>query len=122
MRVVIMLLAFVLFAPALALADGVIAINDEEGVSASKVGYGIGHGATDKLASTAALEACTKNNPDGGCEVKIHYARNKCGAYATSSKIQGTGTGTTREDAITAALGQCGTNCQLVVADCDPGQ
>lgn len=103
-----------------ALAAGVIAVNDEEGVEAGSVGYGIGHGKTTESAGSNALSACTRNNPDGGCEIRVRYGDNQCGAYATGRFHHGAGTGPTRQAAAANALDRCGAGCKVVVQDCAP--
>lgn len=99
-----------------ALAAGAIAVDDEEGLKASAVGYGVGAGNTREEAAQAAMAQCKKAGNDG-CKVVVRY--DKCGAYAASKSHSGIGWGTSEDAAKTKALDDCGDKCKIVVSDCD---
>ncbi|CAA6606379.1 conserved exported hypothetical protein [Rhodospirillaceae bacterium LM-1] len=100
----------------MALAAGAIAVDDEEGVSASEVGYGVGTGSTRDEAGADAMRECKKAG-NKGCKVAVRY--DTCGAYAGSRSSYAIGYGKTESAAKSMALDACGSGCKIVVADCD---
>lgn len=99
-----------------ALAAGAIAVDDEEGVKASEVGYGVGTGASRDDAAKAAMAQCVKAG-NANCQVVVRY--DTCGAYAGSSKHSGVGWGDSKAAAEKKALSECGEGCRIVVSACD---
>jgi hypothetical protein len=100
-----------------ACAVGAIAVVDEEGDSASEVGYYIVFNEdSESAAKKAALKDC---RADGNKNCKIGVWFTKCGAYATSETTYGYGTGKTKGAAQQNALDGCGSGCKVVVADCE---
>jgi hypothetical protein len=90
-----------------------IAVDDEPGLVAADIGYGIGEGDTAAEAKREALKQCKAK----GCEVVVTY--DKCGAYASSKQHSGTGTGATEAEAKHNALVDCGSDaCKVGVSDC----
>jgi Domain of unknown function (DUF4189) len=90
-----------------------IAVDDEPGLKAADIGYGIGEGDTPAEAKREAFKQCHAK----GCEIAVTYE--KCGAYASSRQHSGTGTGNTEEAAKRAALIDCGNDaCRVAVSDC----
>jgi hypothetical protein len=93
-----------------------IAVDDEPGLKAGDVGYGVGEGDDAGTAKKEALKQCKKSGNDK-CEVAVTYA--KCGAYAASKQHSGTGTADSEDAAKQAAVEDCGTDgCKVVVSDC----
>jgi hypothetical protein len=79
--------------------------------------WGTGRGATRRLAVADALARC-QGNGYGGCEIKITY-QGQCGAYASSKKHAGQGTGPSLSMASQAALDDCGKrSCRIAVTGC----
>ncbi|WP_249208786.1 DUF4189 domain-containing protein [Magnetospirillum sulfuroxidans] len=105
-----------LFNSAAVYAAGAIAVDDEEGTSASEVGYGIGQGATRDAAAADAVKQC-KSSGNSNCKVAVKY--DTCGAYAASKGYSGIGWGSSEAVAKKKALEECGSGCKIVVADCD---
>lgn len=110
-----LLLAIALVLPAMAMATGAIAVDDEEG---GEAGYGISSGQANKAAAQrVALSECKKVGNDN-CKVVVWYEG--CGAYAASSKYYGVGYGKTLSIAEKNALDECGkSSCEIKVSDCD---
>lgn len=102
--------------PALAMAVGAIAVNDEEGQD--EPGYALVTGYPDKAsASKAAKKECVSAGNDT-CEVAVWFET--CGAYAGSKKYYGTGWGSTLAKAESMALEKCGSKaCKVIVSDCE---
>lgn len=99
-----------------AMAAGAIAVDDEEGMKATEVGYGIGNGATREEAAAVAMRECKKAG-NSGCKVVVRY--DACGAYAASKNYSGAGWGATEGAAKAKALEECGnSSCKVVVSDC----
>lgn len=115
-KFILLALTAFLFNSAAAYAAGAIAVDDEEGISASEVGYGIGQGATREAAAADALAQC-KSSGNSSCKVAVKY--DTCGAYAASKGYSGIGWGKTEAIAKKAALEECGSGCKIVVSDCD---
>ena len=93
-----------------------IAVDDDENTRGGDAGWGTGEGDTDKEAQAMALKNCREHGSKG-CEVALTYKQ--CGAYASSRKHSGTGTGASESVAKKAALDECGNNsCKIVVSDC----
>lgn len=109
--------ASVIFVPAAVFAAGAIAIDDEEGQHHEDVGYGVATGAdTREEAAADALRRCrSEGNKD--CRVVVRF--DACGAYAVSDRHYGTGWGNTLRAAQNRALEQCGSNCRVVVSECE---
>lgn len=109
-------LALLLSAPAMAMAIGAIAVDDEEG--SDEPGYGFVSGYDSKEAARkAALGECKKAGNDD-CQVVLWFET--CGAYAASEKFYGTGWGATLAKAEGMALEKCGDkSCKVVVSDCE---
>jgi hypothetical protein len=97
-----------------AYAIGAIAVNDQQGVSASEAGYGVGWGSTKKEAQRNAVKTCTDAGNDT-CEVAVWFET--CGAYAGDRVNYGIGYGDTKREAEKMALKDCA-NCKLIVSDC----
>lgn len=98
-----------------ALAAGAIAVDDEEGVKAADVGYGIGTGDSREAAGKDAVKECRKAG-NSNCKVAVRY--DTCGAYAASKTETGVGWGDSETEAKTNAMEACGSGCKLVVSDC----
>jgi hypothetical protein len=110
-------LAAVLGGSGPALSAGAIAIDDEEGMKAADVGYGIGTGPSRDAAAVDAMRECRLAG-NTACKVVVRY--DLCGAYATSRSYAGIGWGESEEQAKRAALKDCGNaSCRIVVSDCD---
>ncbi len=102
--------------PALAGWDS-IAVDDDVNTSGGDAGYGVGDGATKAAAEAEALKNC-KSEGNSACKIEISY-QNTCGAYASSQKHSGHGTGANKAAASKAATSACGEgSCKVVVADC----
>ena len=99
-----------------AFAVGAIAVSNPGGLSASQIGYGVGHGDSREEAQRHALQRCTRvGNAD--CSVAVWY--NTCGAYAASRHHYGFGYGTSEDIARSEAIGHCASDhCEIVVSDC----
>lgn len=100
----------------MAMAAGAIAVDDEEGVKAGEVGFGVGSGSTREAAAADALKECKKAG-NSSCKVAVKY--DTCGAYAGSKSTFGIGWGSTESAAKKKALDECGSGCKIVVSDCD---
>lgn len=109
-------LAAVLGYSGMAVAAGAIAVDDEEGVKATEVGYGVGSGSTREEAAKVALAECKKAG-NKNCKVAVRY--DSCGAYASSRSSSGVGWGKTESIAKSKAMEECGSGCRIVVSDCD---
>ncbi len=93
-----------------------IAVDDDAATSGGQAGYGVGEGSSADEAKREAMKQC-RSSGNHSCEVAVTYQR--CGAYASSKKNSGTGTGETEKAASAAAMDNCGISaCRLVVADC----
>lgn len=102
--------------PALATWDS-IAVDDDTGTRAGGAGYGVGEGDSKAAAEGAAMKECKKTG-NSGCTIEVSY-KDMCGAYASSKKYSGHGTGHTKAQATKSAIETCGDGaCKLVVADC----
>lgn len=113
---ILLLLVSFAFAPSAALAGGAIAVDDEVGLSAKDVGYGIGRGDTKaQVEADAVREYLAHGNKR--CEVIV--TDNQCGAVVVSAKRIFGAFGPSEGEAVAAAMQQCGGKCELVVADCD---
>ena len=97
-------------------AAGAIAVDDEENVKPSEVGYGVGWGPTRETAAAEALAECAKAG-NAGCKVAVRF--DSCGAYAASREHYGVGWGNSKAAAEAKAKGECGGQCQIVVSDCE---
>lgn len=97
------------------LAFGAIAVDDQEGVSASEVGYGVGWGNSRREAERNALEEC-RDAGNRSCRVAVWFET--CGAYAGSRSHFQIGYGRTLRDAEEAALTDC-PKCRIVVSQCE---
>jgi hypothetical protein len=97
-----------------AYAIGAIAVNDEQGVSASEAGYGVGWGSTKNEAQRNAVKTC-KDAGNDSCEVAVWFET--CCAYAGDRVNYGIGYGDTKREAEKMALKDC-PNCKLIVSDC----
>jgi hypothetical protein len=79
--------------------------------------YGVGGGDSEKEARKHSLKYCNKAKGEN-CKVVVTY--NTCGAYAVTKKYSGVGTGSSKAEAETAALEQCGSpKCKIIVSDCN---
>ena len=106
-----------LVTPALAGWDA-IAVDDDTSTKGGDAGYGVGSGNTKAAAEADAMKNC-KSEGNTGCAVEVSY-KDMCGAYASSKKYSGHGTGMTKEAASKAALSSCGdAHCKIVATDCD---
>jgi hypothetical protein len=135
---IILLSIIALLMPSLACAFGAIAIDTvkpsevvkqivtEVGTKAavktievdkhSESGYQIVTGqGTDALAKTAAMAGC-KEAGHKNCKIVVLFT--ECGAYASSQTASGSGTGKTKQEAITNAKEGC-ENCEIVAAACE---
>ena len=93
-----------------------IAVDDDTSTSGGDAGWGTGEGDTEKEAKDMALKNCAKHG-NKGCEVVLTYKQ--CGAYASSRKKYGTGTGPSKDVARAKAMEDCGNDkCKVVVSDC----
>lgn len=102
--------------PALAAWDS-IAVDDDTSTRGGDAGYGVGTGDTKSDAESEALKQCKKEG-NKSCSIEISY-KDTCGAYASSKKYAGHGTGKSEAAAKKAALGSCGDDaCKIVVSDC----
>lgn len=97
-------------------AAGAIAVDDEDGVAAKDIGYGVGSGSTRDEAGKNALAEC-KSAGNGNCHIAVRY--DQCGAYAASSSNYGVGWGPTLKIAESKAKEACGAGCGIAVSDCD---
>lgn len=99
-------------------AVGAIAVDDEEGDSAKDVGYNVVGGfGSEGEAKAAALKECRASG-NKNCKIGVWYT--KCGAYASSKKYSGYGTGASKQIASSKALEDCGdSSCKIVIADCE---
>ncbi len=93
-------------------------MDDEAGLKAGEVGYGIATGySTREAAGEAALKNC-RDEGNTACQVVVRF--DTCGAYAGSADYFGIGWGKSQRAAESAALDQCGNNsCRIVVSDCE---
>lgn len=115
---VLLALAVVAAAPGAARAWGAIAVEDERGMAADDVGYGVSvdHDNEDAARAAAMRECRRSDNVD--CRVVLTFRA--CGAYASSRRHSGVGEGSTKERARRAAIDACGHDrCDIVVAECD---
>lgn len=102
--------------PALAAWDA-IAVDDDTKTAGGDAGYGVGTGDSKKEAESMAMSKC-KEEGNKGCAVEVSY-KDMCGAYASSKKYAGHGTGKTKAEAAKAAKDTCGdAACKVVVTDC----
>jgi hypothetical protein len=102
--------------PALAGWDS-IAVDDDTGTKGGDAGYGVGSGDSKAAAESEAMKTC-KGEGNSGCSVEVSY-KDMCGAYVSSKKYSGHGTGASKAAATKAAMSACGdAACKLVVADC----
>ncbi len=93
-----------------------IAVDDDTGTSGGQAGYGVGEGDSAEEAKHEAMKQC-RSSGNHSCEVAVTYQR--CGAYASSKKNSGTGTGSSEAAARSEALHECGVSaCRVVVSDC----
>ena len=93
-----------------------IAVDDDENTRGGNAGWGTGEGDTAKEAQEMALKNCRKSG-NKGCEVAVTYKQ--CGAYASSRKHAGIGTGASEKEAKAKAMDDCGNDsCKIVVSDC----
>lgn len=100
-----------------AFAFGAIAVDDEEGRTASEVGYGYStQHANREAAEQAALRQC-QNAGNSNCKVAVWFAQ--CGAYAGSRERYGIGWGASDAIARQQALSACGAGCRVVISACD---
>jgi hypothetical protein len=106
-----------LTSPAVAWAEGAIAVSDDAGDKPSDAGYGIGFGDSKESAKDAALRKC-KAMGNESCRVAVWFK--KCGAYASSAERYGIGWGDSEQDAKDKSLDQCGgDHCRVVASDCE---
>jgi len=103
-----------------AFAFGSIAVGDADpkalDASTEKHFVVSGHLSHDD-AKTAAVKLCVAEGLFF-CKAAAWY--DACGAYAKSSKNSGTGYGASEEEAKRSALASCGSDCKVVVAQCEP--
>jgi hypothetical protein len=93
-----------------------IAVDDDRGTKGGDAGYGVGEGDSDGEAKHEALKQCKEAGNDD-CKIAVTY--DTCGAYASSRKYSGTGTGETEAAAKQRALESCGRDsCKIVTSDC----
>lgn len=115
-RIAKLTFALVLATPAMAMAIGAIAVDDQEGDEQPGYGLSVGHDSKE-AARKAALREC-KSAGNENCRVVVSF--DGCGAYAASNKFYGTGTGTSIAKAERMALEQCGNKaCSVVVSECE---
>ncbi len=100
----------------MAMAAGAIAVDDEAGIGASDVGFGVGSGSTREEAGADAVRECKKAG-NKSCKVAVRY--DTCGAYAVSKEYSGIGWGSSESAAKKKALDECGSGCRIVVSSCD---
>ena len=135
---IILLSIIALLMPSLACAFGAIAVDTAkpsedvkqivtgEGTKAavktleidkhSESGYQIVTGQdTEALSKTAVMNVCKKAG-NKNCKIVVLFT--ECGAYASSQTASGSGTGKTKQEAITKALEGC-ENCNIVAAACE---
>ena len=113
-----MLLCLALVAPLSVFAVGAIAVDDDAGEKASEAGYYTVTGEDSEAdAKKAAMQGCKKLGNEN-CRIGVWFT--KCGAYASSKKYSGYGTGKSKQAAIDVALDRCGDNsCRIVTAECE---
>ncbi len=113
----LMLAGIATASPALAGKWDAIAVDDSIGTKGGDAGYGVGTADTKAEAEAAARHKChSEGNSD--CTVVLSY-RGQCGAYASSAKHAGRGTGATERAARQAAMAECGADtCKVLVSDC----
>lgn len=100
-----------------AYAAGAIAVDDEEGQHHEDVGYGVAVGEHNRdEAAGAAMRRCRQEG-NKSCRVVLRF--DKCGAYAVSSSHFGVGWGNSLRAAQTMSLKECGSNCRVVVSECE---
>lgn len=97
-------------------AAGAIAVDDEEGMKSSEVGYGVGYGESREAAAAEAMAECAKAG-NKTCKVVARY--DTCGAYAASKEHFGVGWGVSKVVAERKAKEDCGGGCKIVVSDCE---
>lgn len=100
-----------------AFAAGAIAVDDEEGQHHEDVGYGVSVGAHNR--DEAGGDAMRRCRSEGNTHCRVVVRFDKCGAYAVSSGHYGVGWGTSLRAAQNMALNQCGSNCRVVVSECE---
>ncbi len=102
--------------PALAAWDS-IAVDDDMQTHGGDAGYGVGTGDSRGAAEADALKNC-KSEGNGACKIAVSY-KDMCGAYASTRKYAGHGTGPTKAAASSAAISACGDGaCKIVIAEC----
>lgn len=95
---------------------GAIVIDDDTGGASGDGDYAVGQASTAKEAQRIAMSNCVLGG-NVACTLKLIYQR--CGAYASSKRVSGTGMADSLDQASAAALASCGDRaCRLVVADC----
>lgn len=101
-----------------AFAAGAIAVDDDADTAGGDAGYGLVTGEdTPEDAAKAAMKQC-KSSGNSSCKVVLRF--DGCGAYASSKKVYGVGTGKTEAEAQKNALDECGNkSCKVVVSDCE---
>lgn len=111
-----LMLALAMVLPAMAMATGAIAVDDQQGDE--EPGYGISSGQANKAdAQRVALSECKKAG-NKSCKVVVWFEG--CGAYAVSAKHYGIGYGKTLAIAEKKAIDACGNgSCEVKVSDCD---
>lgn len=108
---------FLLSSAVNAYAFGAIAVDDEEGRTASETGYGYStQHSSRESAEQAALRQC-QSAGNSNCKVAVWFE--KCGAYAGSRERYGIGWGASDAIARNQALSACGAGCRIVISACD---
>ncbi|HEX3674292.1 MAG TPA: DUF4189 domain-containing protein, partial [Rhizomicrobium sp.] len=79
--------------PALAGWDS-IAVDDDTATKGGDAGYGVGTADSKAAAESEAMKTC-KSEGNKGCAVEVSY-KDMCGAYVSSKKYSGHGTGATK--------------------------
>lgn len=98
-----------------AFAAGAIAVDDEQGET--EPGYGFVTGAESRDdAAKGAMKQC-KESGNENCKVVARF--DTCGAYVASKKFYGVGWGATKRAAEGMALEQCGSECKVVISECE---
>jgi hypothetical protein len=100
-----------------AFAWGAIAVDDDYGEDPADAGYAFVTDDPSRNAAAADAMATCQSSGNDNCRLVLTFQN--CGAYAASKTQYGAGAGTTVQQAERRALADCnGSDCQIVVSDC----
>ena len=114
-KLAVAMAAIILASPNLSVAEGALAIGNQNGVGL------VVNRSTQAEADNEALNICART--DYGCSIVMRFS-NVCAAYAVGGTARGWATNSDRTSASNQAVSECrslGGNCSVSASGCDGG-